>query len=454
MRRKTILLTALVAGIAGVCVAQDSTLTTLTFKDAVKIGLENNLNLNQQKNLLLSAKVYKTSGLLSFGPSVSISGNTGRNDGNSFNQQEGRVINGVLDFTSASLDANMPLFRGFNVMNSYKQSVSLYEAQMQNVSRTNQDVIRTVAQQYLTCLLDEALVLINEKNLESQQQQFEQIREQVSAGSRAEVDMKNQEYQVKNADLFLLRAKSTLRNYKATLAQILQLDPSITFALEQPSWPVGELEELSLDELYAIGAERRGDLKVAENSEKAAKYGYQAVRGNYFPSVTLFASYGSAYNYIHPSALNPSPDNRNFSQQFGNDNTQLTYGLSFRIPLYGAFQTRANVVRNRVLYENAKLAAENASLTVKSDILLAYQNLGDAHAGYEAAEAQLEAARVSNALERERYTLGISDIVALTQANQVLTRAEADMESARYTLMFRKLLINYATGTLKFEDIP
>lgn len=454
MGRKTILLTALFTGIAGVCVAQDSTQTTLTFKEAVKIGLENNLNLNQQKNLLLSAKVYKTSGLLSFGPSVSINGNTGRNDGNSFNQQEGRVINGVLDFTSASLDATMPLFRGLNVLNSYKQSANLYEAQMQNVSRTNQDVIRLVAQQYLTCLLDEALVLINEKNVESQQQQFEQIREQVSAGSRAEVDQKNQEYQVKNADLLLLRAKSTLRNDKAALAQILQLDPSIAFALEEPSWTVGGLEEMSLEELYTLGEQRRGDLKVAEFSENAAKFGYQAVRGSYFPSVTLFASYGSAYNYIHPSALNPSPDNRNFNQQFGSDNTQLTYGLSFRIPLYSAFQTRSNVVRNRVLYENAKLATENASLTVKSDILLAYQNLADAHAGYEAAQAQLEAARVSNSLERERYTLGISDIVALTQANQVLTRAEADMESARYTLMFRKLLINYATGTLKFEDIP
>jgi outer membrane protein len=112
------------------------------------------------------------------------------------------------------------------------------------------------------------------------------------------------------------------------------------------------------------------------------------------------------------------------------------------------------VVRNRIQYENAKLASENTALTVKSDILLAYQNLRDSRAAYEAAESQLEAARVSNSLERERYLLGISDIVALTQANQVLTQAEADMESARYTLIFRKLLINYATGTLKFEDVP
>lgn len=451
--RRTIALIACMAIAAGT-IAQDSTMTTLTFKDAVKIGLENSLNLNQQKNLLISNRVDKTSGLLSFGPSISINGNTGRNDGNSFNQQQGRVINGVLDFTNASIDANMPLFRGLSVMNNYRQASSLYEAQLQNVSRTNQDVIRDIARQYLTCLLDQRLVLINEKNLESQEQQFNQISEQVSAGSRAEVDQKNQEYQVKNANLLLLRAKNTLRNDKAILAQTLQLDPSIVFGLEEPAWPVGELENLALDELYDLGLSRRSDLKMAALNEKAAQFGYQATKGNYFPNVTLFASYGSAYNYIHPSTVNPNPENRDFEDQFTNDNTQLTYGLSFRIPLYSAFQTRSNVVRNRVVYENSKLVTENAELTVKSEILLAHQNLRDAQLAYEAAESQLDAAQISTELERERYRLGISDIVALTQANQLLTRAEADFESARYTLMFQKLAINYATGTLSFEDIP
>lgn len=452
MKNIIILLIGLIAGKSGPCLAQDR--ATLTFKEAVKIGLENNLNLNQQENFLVSAKVDKTSRLLTLGPTVNINGNTGRNSGNSFNQQEGRVINGVLDFTNASIQAGIPLFRGLNVMNSYRESVNLYEAQLENVSRTNQDVIRDIARLYLTCLLDQRLVTINEKNLESQQQQLDQIREQVSAGSRAEVDQKNQEYQVKNANLLLLRAKNTLTNDKAALAQNLQLDPAITFNVEEPDWIVGDLEELSLEELYAIGAERRSDLKMAGFNEQAAKFGYQATKGNYFPSVSIFASYGSAYNYVHPSAGNPNPDNRGFEQQFTSDNLQMTYGLSFRVPLYNAFQTRSNVVRNRVLYENAKLATQNGALTVKSEILLAYQNLRDAEAAYEAAQSQLEAAQTSNSLERERYLLGISDIVALTQANQLLTRAEADMESARYTLMFQKLHINYATGTLKFEDIP
>lgn len=451
MKRTTIAIALTV--IVGYAYGQDSTTGTLTFKDAVKIGLDNNLNLNQQKNLLVSSRVAKSAGMLAFGPSININGNTGRNDGNSFNQQEGRVVNGVLDFTNASLDANMPIFRGLNVMNSYRQASSQYESQIHNVNRTQQDVIRDVARQYLTSLLDERLVVISEKNLEYQEKLYSQISEQVNAGSRAEVDLKNQEYQVKNAELLLVRARNTLRNDKALLAQTLQLDPTRPFALAEPAWEISDFGDVSLEELHKIAAERRSDLKRAQESEKASLFGYQAVKSAYFPSVSAFASYGSAYNYVHP---NPSftPDNRTFDQQFWSDNTQFTYGLSFRIPIYNAFTNRSNAVRNKMLYENARLQTENTEIVVKSEVLLAYQNLQDAQTAYEASLAQLDAARISNNLERERYTLGISDIVALTQSNQALTRAEGDYESARYTLMFQQLLINYATGTLKFEDIP
>lgn len=445
----------LTVSVTGKVFGQEETSAKLTFREAVKIGLENNVNLNQQKNLLVTSRVAKTSGLLQLGPTVSINGNVGRRDGNSFNQQEGAVINGVLDFTSASLNANLPIFNGLSGISNFRQANSLYEAQLSMVNRTSQDVISNVSAQYLTCLLDQELVKINQKNLETQQKQFDQIKEQVNAGSRAEVDLLNQEYQVKNAELLVLRSKFTLRNDKATLAQIIQLDPSVaSFELEEPSWQLTDLTGLSLDELYTIAEQRRSDLEQARQSEKAAQFGYHAVKGGYFPSLNAFASYGSTYNYIHPSEVIPNPGNRTFDQQFFSDNTVLTYGVTFFIPIHNAFQNRTNTVRNRMQYENARIQAKGLETTVKNDVLRAYQNLQDAQANAGAAEAQLKAAEIAYNLERERYELGISDIVALTQVNQAYTRAQGDHASARYTLMFQHLLINYAVGTLKFEDIP
>jgi outer membrane protein len=347
----------------------------------------------------------------------------------------------------------MPLIGGFNALNTYRQNASLHDAQLHNVKRTSQDVIRDIARQYLTCLLDQQLVLINEKNLQLQDQQLMQISEQVALGSKAEVEQKLQEYQVKNANLLLLRSRNTLRNDLATLAQTLQIDPAINFQVQEPGWTLATLDDLSMDNLYTIAEKKRSDLERTRQNERASEFGYRAQKGNYFPSVSLFASYGSAYNYVYRNEIF-KPDNRTFSQQFTEDNTQLTYGLSFQIPLHGAFRTRSTVVRNRMLYENAKLETENRELLVKSEVLLAYQNLKDAQATLEAANSQYEAAEVSYGLEKERYDLGISDIVALTQAAQSYTKAQGDLASARYTLLFQQLLVNYATGVLQAEDIP
>jgi outer membrane protein len=426
----------------------------LTFKEAVKIGLDRNPTLNQEKNNLVTSTVTKTSSLLQLTPSVSVNGNAGRNDGNSFNQQQGAVVNGILDFVGANINASMPLFNGLNNLNTYRQSASQFDAQAQVVNRTSQDVIRNVAAQFLVCLLDQQLLLIQQRNLETQQRQYEQISEQVAAGSRAEVDLINQEFQVKNAELLVLRAANTLRNDKLVLAQTIQLDPSVPFELAEPEWDLNSVvEELDLNTLYATALDRRGDLASARFTEKATYLGYQATKGTYFPRVSLFAQYGSRYNYVHPTETF-TPVNRTFEQQFFEDNLQLTYGMSFFIPIYGGLSTRSTVVRNKMAYQNARLTTENTELTVKSDVQRAYQNYYHVRANYDATVAQLKAAELTFMLEQERYNLGITDIVSLTQANQNYTRAQADYASAKYTLLFQKILINYATGTLRFEDVP
>lgn len=453
MRSKLIFLFCLLS--AGAFSQTDTTVNGLTFKEAVQLGLERNVILNQEKNNLVTASANRTAALFQMTPTIGISGNAGRNDGNSFNQQQGEVVNGKLDFLGASLNASMPLFNGLNNFNTYRSNENLNQAQGAFVKRTTQDVIRFVANQFLTCLLDQQLLAIQQKNLETQQQQYNQIKEQVAAGSRAEVDLFNQEYQVRNAELLVLRANFTLQNDKITLAQTIQLNPEIPFVVQEPLWDINQADQgvAPLSELQGLAKERRGDLARAQFVQKSAKLLFQSNKGIYFPGISLFAQYGSQYNYIHPTETF-NPTNRTFNQQFLEDNTQLTYGLSFTIPLFTGFTTRSNVVRSRMQYENAKLQAEDVKITVTGDVLKAYQNYEGAKANFTACTAQLHAAEIAFNLEKERYLLGISDIVAQTLATQNYTKAQGDFASAKYTLMFQRILIDHAVGTLKFEDIP
>lgn len=444
----------LVIGFVALCFCVEAQ-QMLTLKEAVKMGLDRNVTLNQEKNNLVTTSASRTASMLQLTPNINISGNAGRNDGNSFNQQEGEVVNGKLDFIGANLNANMPLFNGLSNINLYRSSENLNNAQGEFVKRTSQDVIRNVANQFLLCLLDQQLLTIQKKNVETQQQQYDQIREQVDAGSKAEVDLFNQQYQVKNAELMALRASITLKNDKITLAQIIQLDPSTPVELVDPAWDVNQADQslTSLEELQSAALNQRGDLARARYSERAAELLYKSNKGTYFPNVSLFAQYGSQYNYIHPTETF-TPVNRTFEEQFLEDNIQLTYGIAFNIPIFTGLFTRSTVVRTRMQYENSKLQTENAKIIINGDVLKAYQNYEDAKTNFGASSSQLQAAELAFKSEKERYDLGISDIVALSLANQNFTKAEGDFENSKYTLMFQRLLIDYAVGTLKFEDIP
>lgn len=444
--RKVSVFTFLIASVVSLQAQQ-----TLTFRNAIKMGLENNLLLNQQKNLLISTEVNRTSALLQMTPSLSAGGSAGRFDGNSFNQQRGEVVNGQVDFINGGLSASIPIFNGFNQVNAYKQAASQNEAQLNFVVRTRQDVIRNVAFQYLTCLLDQQLLKIDQQNLETQKTQLDQIKQQVDLGSRAEADLYNQEFQVRNAELLVVRSSNRLKNDKALLAQTLMIDPIVSFNLEEVNWSTEDylVENMAVENLNTTALQSRADLKQASNTERAAQLGYLSRRGRYFPSLSGFAEMNSRYNYIHGA-----PDNRTFDQQFRSDNRQFNYGVSLQVPIFSGLANRAQVTQQRVLFENAKLNTVSTEVRVKSDVLIAYQNYQDAQANFSSAEAQLRAGELSYKMEKERYDLGISNIVQLTTAQQSYVKAQSDFASAQFTLMFQKLLINYATGTLQEEDIP
>src|SRR5690606_607322 len=112
---------------------------TLSFREAVKIGLQNNVTFNQNKNRLGYTNLNKTSTLLQLGPSVRASASVYRNDGNSFNAQAGEVVNGVIDYVNGSIDADMPIFTGLRMLNTHRQAVSENEAQLHLVNRSGQD---------------------------------------------------------------------------------------------------------------------------------------------------------------------------------------------------------------------------------------------------------------------------------------------------------------------------
>jgi outer membrane protein len=429
----------------------------LTFLDAVKIVLRNGLSLNQQRNQLELNQLFKTSSIASILPSVSVNATAARTEGNQFNQQLG-IVNGVQDNINGSLNVNMTLFNGFYRLNTIRQYTAALDAQSYFVNRTAQDAINTVGTQYLQVLLDMELVRIAKDNLDVQEKQLNMVKAFVEAGTRSQVDEYNQDALTKAAELRYVQAKVTLNTDQALLTQTLLIDPFDEFKVQKPAW---NLEAISMDQtdmttMLNTAMQYRADYRRAVTQETSQKFGMRASRSAFAPNLSAFYTYSSAYNYQYnlDSAGRANPrNNREFNQQFREDNVRKNYGLSLNIPIFNGLQNRVTYVQQRVQYENAILNKQSVEFQLRNDVKRTATNFDGIRQAYQISLARLRAAELAFQFETERYNLGITAIIDYSTANNAYIQALTDKAQAEYRLLFQKIQLEYTLGTLKVEDL-
>jgi outer membrane protein len=423
----------------------------LSFEDAVKIAVRNNVLLNQQMNNLQYSQMQKLQSIVAIAPNVSLTSTASQFNGNSFNNNTGKVVNGVRDNLSGSVNANINLFSGFNRFNQIRQYSNQLDAQSYFVNRTGQDVINTVGTQYLTVMLDVELLKIARENFVALDKQYNQVKEQVSLGARSPVDEYNQDALAKAAELRMVQAEINLNNDKTVLTQTLLIDPFEQYEVEKPGWDVNAFgyDSLDIHELAEKAKLHRGDYLRAVKNEEAFRFSTKAARGLMMPSLYAFANYGSAYNRQHDV---PDSLNRPFNEQFRTNNVYKQYGFQLQIPVFNGLQNRTTLMQQKVLYENSQWTRKNLEYQIKNDVIRAVRNYEGVKKAFIVSIDQLKAADLAFQLETERYNLGVTNFVDFTNANRVLVQAQTDKAQAEYRLVFQRILIEYAVGTLKAED--
>ena len=445
MRRFLIFALAIVAGSA----ISQQTKKAITFEEAVKIALQNSVLLNQQKNNIEAVQAQNTSNWAGFAPTLGFQSQAVRVNGNTFNQQQGKVINGTFDQVTGSLNASLNLFSGLNQINKVKQSTSQVDAQAYNIKRTSQDVISLITAAYLQVLLDVELSRIAKENHIALSKQLEQITEQVKVGAKAPVDEYNQDSQTKAAEIRMLQSEINLTNDRALLTQILLQDPSDEYDVVKPAWLV-EVNPNDFQKIFETALQNRADYQRALKNEEAAKYGMKATRGFMMPNLSAFGTVYSAYNHSHGDSTV-----RSFENQFTSDNIRKIYGLQLNIPILGGnqpLQNRANYIQQKVIYRNNSIIRSSVEYQVKTDVFRAYQNYSLFAKTFTVSEAQLKAAEYAYQLETERYNLGVSSFVDFINANKNYVQSQTDRAQAEYRMLFQKVLVDYAVGTIKPED--
>lgn len=424
----------------------------ITLDEAIEIALENNYQLKQAENNLQLAEKTLTSEYMDFLPSVNASMSGSRTTGQQFifdRFNEG--LDPFVDITSQSISgrfsASVPLFEGFNNINTLRASQEEKLSREESLQRARENVIFNTASRYLQVLLDMQLLEIAEENLVTSQRQLEQVEAQVEVGSRPNVDLFNQEAQVASDELTVTQRENSLNMSKLLLIRQLQIDPTQEYEFVIPDLPeqiAADLSSYELRELLDSAMNNRSDIRSEIADIESLRYRLKIAKGSLFPTLSASASLSSRYSDQYSLA----GQDVSFSDQFFDQQVNRSFGLSFSLPIFNNWNRMLNIQSSQVQLKNAELSLENSQLQVIQEVTQAYNDYQSYMQEYESSEKSLIANERAFESQQERYNVGASTLIELSQAQANFVTAQSNFTQAKYNLIFQEKLLDYFIGRL------
>jgi len=437
----------------------------ISFNEAVQIALERNVTIRRSRNTVDLQSVNVARERADFYPNLNLSSNSTRNYGLSFDQTTGRTFSSTSDNVSLSANSSVNIFNGYADVASLNQAKHTLESNEYTHDRTRQTVLFNVISNYLQVILDHEQIRIRKEDLEAQNQQLTRIEEFTRVGARPVSDLYQQQATVANSELQLLEARRQAQLSQIRLIQVLQLDPFQDYEFTAPAADEIDLTPQVYDpeQLLRSAFDSRPDLRAQEASIAASSEGIRFAKAGRLPTLSLSGGIGSRFSSqlrrattfdmvtdpvtgetsSVPTAFGTVP----FGDQF-RDNRAENVGINIQIPIFNRLQTKTGIERARVQYENARLDLENLQLTVAAEVRQAFLDYQTAEKRLDVTDKQLRAAQQALDVEQERYNVGASTLVELTQARSSYVQASSNRVQAVYQFHFQQRLVEYYQGVI------
>ena len=288
-------------------------------------------------------------------------------------------------------------------------------------------VVLVVGNAYLLALADESRVTSVEAQVATAKISLNQAIENHHVGTaplldelRARVDYQSQEQQ-------LIVARNSLEKDKLALARVigLPLDQSFTLADKAPYAAFDQIDvEAAIHEAHA----NRKDLAAMVEQAKAAEQQRKAATAERLPTLNFMGDYGDI--------------GVNLKTSHGTGNAAGT--LSF--PLFREYGLRGEAQQAQAQLDTAQARLSDKNAQVDADVRDALLDIASAQKMVEVARSSVELASEALSEAQQRYANGVSDNLAVSQAQQSVAQANDQYVTSLYRHNVAKLSLARALG--------
>ena len=480
---------------SGQLVARDSAPpTTLTIDQAIDLARRNNPALQQTLNNRIGARAAVRSAYGALLPSADAS-LTG------LRQQGGQQI-----FSGTSLGARSDVNQSnYQIGVNYRiNSATLVTPSLQRANRdaveaditgASENLRSNVAQQYLSALQAEANADLQDSLAVASQQELILAQAREIVGSGTQLDVQRAEVALGLQKVQVLKARNQVEIEKLRLFQLMGITqpPNVKLVNQFPVTPLN----LDLQQLIESAHNQNPGVVALRSRERVADLNVRRAKGEYSPTLSLSTGIGG-YTYGYTSSNFPVQQAQaqldasrascirteevraalNLSNQLAECNAMAftdaqaqairsgnskfpfnftkaprSFSATLSLPLFDGFAREQRVQEAMANRSDARYSVKSKELALTADVTAAYLTVTTAEKTVELQEQNAVKAKQELKLVQDRYRIGATTFVDLTEARATYERAESERINAVYDYHKAFAALESAVGhPLRYSD--
>jgi outer membrane protein len=437
----------------GIRLSAQGDTTFLTMEDCIKIGIQNATDALKAQNALKLTGIQLMGTYGQFLPDLSFGANYTYNGGKTlYTTTVPTLVDSRQNILNYQLISTINLFNGFNDYSALKAATLNKTASQYSLQRVQQSIVYDIEQTYLQIVLDKRITKDARENLRVSKDREAQLKELTDVGRKALSDYYQQQAETSNDQLFLIQSEEKEKNDKVLLLRKIRIDKPDKYKISDAltdTVPYGP-EYTNVDQLISKAMGQRPDLKFDETNIKIYDWNIKQAKSGYYPKLNLDFGLVSNGGYLDAFSVNGVNQYDLVPQQslgqslFGQVYGTVGLGLSWKI--FDKLLTKTNVDEYKIYRSNAQIDRDDLTYQISSDIREAFNDYVAALQSIETSNTGLVAAHQSFDVIQERYNVGSSNFIDLSNAQAVLLQAEVSRVQAIIKLSLQKKVIDYYLG--------
>jgi outer membrane protein len=403
---------------------------SLTLHDAEKIAIQNHPQVQAATYLAAVAKAQVTEARSDYYPHAYGSA-TGVKAENDSRVAAGALNNPIIYSRFADGVTVQQLVTDFGRTHELVKSSNLHaKAQEENVTTSRADVLLQVDATYYNCLKAQAVLQVAEETVKDRRLVSDQVTELQKNKLKSGLDVSFANVDLAQAQLLLVQAQNDLQASYADLSAAMGFADQKTFQLADQ--PVSPTPPSDLSALIAQAMRNRPEIISQQLDLSSAQSYATAERDLWLPTISAVGTAG-----LTPYRVDE------LSSRYA------AAGFNVNIPIFNGRQFNALHAEARAQAGARQEYLRDLQNAVVREVRKAWLNANSGYQRLSLTQQLLDEANQALDLAQQRYKLGLSSIIELSQAQLNATQAQISQASAKYDYAAQLSALNYQVGLLQ-----